>query len=300
MPRRPRPPAKSAVVSTQSITNELERWIVAQATAGHPPEVVVDAMKASGWTEDVAIEALEKTMRQHLRLTGDGHEAAEAAGPARPVPGTAISCSRPLVPAGDREVKVLLALAAPRVIVFGDLVSDEECAELITLARARLARSETVETRTGSSAVNEARTSDGMFFLPAEFAVCARLEARIAALLDWPLENGEGLQILRYGPGAEYRPHYDYFDPGEPGTPAILARGGQRVASLVCYLNTPEAGGATVFPDVGLDVAPVRGNAVFFSYDRPDPATRTLHGGAPVSAGEKWVATKWMRERRFE
>jgi prolyl 4-hydroxylase len=55
-----------------------------------------------------------------------------------------------------------------------------------------------------------------------------------------------------------------------------------------------------VFPDVGLEVAPVRGNAVFFSYDRPHPATRTLHGGAEVSAGEKWVATKWMREGRFE
>ena len=43
----------------------------------------------------------------------------------------------------------------------------------------------------------------------------------------------------------------------------------------------------------------MRGSAVFFSYDRADPATRTLHGGAPVLAGEKWVATKWLRERTF-
>ncbi|HEX5664436.1 MAG TPA: 2-oxoglutarate-dependent dioxygenase, partial [Xanthomonadaceae bacterium] len=35
------------------------------------------------------------------------------------------------------------------------------------------------------------------------------------------------------------------------------------------------------------------------SYERPDPGTRTLHGGAPVLAGEKWVATKWLREREF-
>ena len=285
-------------MSTQLITSELRRWIVAQAHAGHPPEIVVDAMKASGWADDVALEALENTMREHLAAGGE--QAAHAAGPARPVPGSSISANRPVVSAGDRDVKVLLALASPRVVVFGDLVSPEECADLIALARARLARSETVQTRTGSNAVNEARTSDGMFFLPAEFPVCGRLEARIATLLGWPLENGEGLQILRYGPGAEYKPHYDYFDPGEPGTPAILERGGQRVGSLVCYLNTPEAGGATVFPDAGLDVAPVRGNAVFFSYDRPEPATRTLHGGAPVNAGEKWVATKWMRERRFE
>jgi len=128
----------------------------------------------------------------------------------------------------------------------------------------------------------------------------ARIEARIAALLQWPVENGEGLQILRYRPGAEYKPHYDYFDPAQPGTASVLRRGGQRLASLVMYLNTPLRGGATTFPDVGLEVMPARGNAVFFSYERPHPDTRTLHSGAPVLEGEKWVATKWLREGRFD
>jgi prolyl 4-hydroxylase len=72
------------------------------------------------------------------------------------------------------------------------------------------------------------------------------------------------------------------------------------VASIVCYLTTPEQGGGTVFPDVGFEVGAVKGNAVFFSYDRPHAITRTLHGGAPVLGGEKWVATKWLRERKFE
>jgi prolyl 4-hydroxylase len=279
----------------QPITAELRRWIVAQATAGHPPDVVLDAMKASGWNEQVAIDALETTMRAHLGQADD-----DASEPARPVPGAAITAGTPAIRAGDRDVRVVMAMTLPRVVVFAELLSAEECAELIALARSRLARSETVETSTGASAVNPARTSDGMFFEPGEFPVCARLEKRIAALLGWPLENGEGLQVLRYGPGTEYLPHYDYFDPDEAGTPEILKRGGQRVGSIVCYLNTPDAGGATVFPDVGLQVAPVRGNAVFFSYDRPHPATRTLHGGAPVDAGEKWVATKWLREGKFE
>ena len=62
----------------------------------------------------------------------------------------------------------------------------------------------------------------------------------------------------------------------------------------------PEAGGGTTFPDVHVEVAPIKGNAVFFSYDRPHPMTRTLHGGAPVIEGEKWVATKWMRQGRFD
>ncbi|MGZ5207366.1 MAG: 2OG-Fe(II) oxygenase [Caldimonas sp.] len=283
-------------MAIQLVTAELREWIVAQTAAGHPPQVVVEAMKASGWNEAVALDALEATLRGPV----GGASGAAPGEPPRPMPGRAITSATPRLVAGDREVTVLMALAHPRVVVFGDLLSADECAELIALARARLSRSETVETRTGASEVNEARTSEGMFFRPAEVPVCARLEARIARLLDWPVENGEGLQILRYGPGAEYKPHYDYFDPAEPGTPAILERGGQRVASLVCYLNTPEAGGATVFPDAGLEVAPVRGNAVFFSYDRPHPATRSLHGGAPVTAGEKWVATKWLRESRFE
>ena len=59
------------------------------------------------------------------------------------------------------------------------------------------------------------------------------------------------------------------------------------------------AGGATVFPDIGLEVAAIRGHACFFSYDRPDPVTRTLHGGTPVTAGEKWIATRWMRESPY-
>ncbi len=285
-------------MNTQIVTAELREWIVSQAAAGHSPEVVLDAMKASGWEESVAMVALETTLQAHLDPSIKSPVDPEK--PRRPLPGQRISAASPQLSAGDREVAVLMTMSTPRVVVFGDLLSADECEELIALAGARLARSETVETRTGASEVNEARTSEGMFFLPGENPVCARLEARIARLLDWPLENGEGLQILRYRPGAQYKPHYDYFDPAEPGTPTILKRGGQRVGSIVCYLNTPAAGGATVFPDVGLEVAPARGNAVFFSYDRPHPSTRSLHGGAAVTAGEKWVATKWMREGKFE
>ena len=281
----------------QPVTPELRTWIIEQATAGHPPDVVLKSMLASGWNEDSAITALEATLTAHLK---EKQAERSSLPPGVPVPEPLPQGARTRVMAGDREVGVVMSMSNPRVIVFSGLLSDDECDEIIALARARLARSETVQTDTGSSEVNEARTSQGMFFERGEHPVCARVEARIAALMNWPLENGEGLQVLRYGPGAEYKPHYDYFDPEQAGTPTILKRGGQRVASLVCYLNTPALGGATIFPDVQLDVAPLKGNAVFFSYDRPHPTTRTLHGGAPVVEGEKWVATKWVREGRFE
>ena len=283
-------------VATQHITDDLRRWIVAQTEAGCRTEDVLAAMHASGWAEDVALAALEQALRERLAELDRGVDA-DAAHSAVPEPD--LGAASTLLRAGGREVRVLVTLQHPRVVVFGGLLSDDECSALMALAEPRLARSETVDNATGGSEVNAARTSDGMFFERGEAPLIASIEERIAELLRWPLENGEGLQILRYRPGAEYRPHHDYFDPQHPGTPRILQRGGQRVGTLVMYLNTPAGGGATTFPDVGLEVAPVRGNAVFFSYDRPHPATSTLHGGAPVTAGEKWVATKWLREGRF-
>jgi len=281
--------------AAQQVTPELRAWIIAQAQAGYAAPVIVQSMIDSGWQEDVAAQALESALRAHL----EQQATEQGLPPAVPVPGPALHDSPLYLDVGDRQVHVLQAMADPRIVVFGNLLSDEECAALIADAEPRMKRSLTVATKTGGEELNADRTSNGMFFSRGETPVVARLEARIARLLGWPVENGEGLQVLHYRTGAEYKPHYDYFDPGEPGTPTILRRGGQRVATLVVYLNEPERGGGTTFPDVHLEVAPKRGNAVFFSYERPHPSTRTLHGGAPVIAGEKWIATKWLREREF-
>jgi len=282
-------------MSAQQVTPELRQWIIAQAQAGHRPETVLESMRASGWNEDVAIGALEEVLKGFL----DDHARASGLPAPVPVPEADLRDSPSSVWAGDREVRIVFSMRNPRVIVFGSLLSDDECDELIALAKPKLVRSETVITSTGGSEVNAARTSEGMFFERGESPLVRRIEERIANLVNWPLENGEGLQILHYQPGAEYKPHHDYFDPVHSGTPTILKRGGQRVGTLVMYLNTPAKGGGTTFPDVHLEVGPIKGNGVFFSYDRAHPVTRTLHGGAPVVAGEKWVATKWLREGRF-
>ncbi len=280
---------------TQDITPELQRWIITQAQAGHAPEALLASMRASGWDEASAMQAMEDT------LSGFLAEQHRAGGPPVPVPVPDIEHgpARNVLDAGDREVRIVMTMRNPRVVVLAGLLSDDECDELVRLAAPRMARSETVDVSTGGNEVNAARTSRGMFFERGEHEVCRRLEARIARLVQWPVDHGEGLQVLHYGPGAEYRPHHDYFDPAQPGSGTILRRGGQRVATIVTYLNTPEAGGGTTFPDVALEIAPAKGHAVFFSYDRPHPVTRTLHGGAPVVAGEKWVATKWLREGVF-
>ena len=267
----------------QHVTPQLRAWLRAQAGLGHSVQTMLKAMRTAGWQAAVARELIASTLQTPAvgalpRLDQDGALQLDA---------------------GDRQVDVLLQMRRPDLAVLGNLLSGAECIALIEAARPSLARSLTVAVKTGGEVLSHDRTSSGMFFTRGENALVKRIEARIARLLNWPVENGEGLQVLRYLPGAEYKPHHDYFDPAEPGTPSILQRGGQRVATLVMYLHAPEQGGATVFPDLGLEVLPQRGHAVFFSYDQPNASTRSLHGGAPVLAGEKWVATKWLRQREF-
>ena len=132
----------STTGTKQQVTPELRRWIVEQAQAGHSAESVLKAMLASGWSEDVAVEAMESTLRTHLE------DKAQLQGlpPAVPVPDPSLEESPLYLDAGDRRVAVLQSMYNPRVVVFGGLLSDEECEQLIALAQPRLARSLTVAT----------------------------------------------------------------------------------------------------------------------------------------------------------
>ncbi|RRD68612.1 2-oxoglutarate-dependent dioxygenase [Comamonadaceae bacterium OH2310_COT-174] len=288
-----------------AVTPELRAWIVEQAQAGVSAPRVLQAMLDAGWCEEVALAAMEAVLSEHLQGTAaaavqpQAQARSENVPPAVPVPDLTLQQHPAFLDAGDRQVRVVMNLQQPRVVVLDGVLDAHECQQLIELAQPRMKRSMTVDNNSGGDELNADRTSEGMFFERGEHPVVAALEARIARLLDWPLENGEGLQVLRYGPGAEYKPHYDYFELGQPSTATLLRRGGQRVATFLVYLNTPPEGGGTTFPNAGLEITAQQGMAVFFSYDKPHPSTLSLHGGAPVISGEKWVATKWLREREF-
>lgn len=290
-----------ADASAQALTPELKAWLQAQRQLGVRDPDLVEAMVRSGWRLEVAQAAVRSAWGEaSIQQDQDQAHRATSSTAAANVPEPLRGRGDALLTLADAQVRVLMALDQPRVVVLGNLLSPQECRALRELAQPRLSRSQTVDTQTGGSEVNTARTSQGMFFERGETRLISTIEARIAELVDWPVDHGEGLQILRYGPGAEYRPHYDYFDPAQPGSARVLSRGGQRVATLVMYLNDVASGGATTFPDVGLQVQPQMGGAVFFSYPQATPASRTLHAGAPVIEGEKWVATKWFRESVFD
>jgi prolyl 4-hydroxylase len=279
---------------------QLGHWLTHNLDRGAAPDALVATMREQGMQAHAAeaiVAAWLDARRRGAAPPVDSIELPDAAArpaAARLAPGTRID-------AGDREVAVHMRTGDPVCAALGNVLDAEECRTLIELARPRLAPSTLVDPTTGRDVVSEHRTSWGMFFRLEENDFIARLDRRLSRLMNLPLENGEGLQVLHYPTGAGSEPHFDYLQPGNAANRESVARSGQRVSTLVTYLCDVPAGGQTVFPALGWAVSPFRGNAVYFEYadDAGQVDPRSLHASAPVTQGEKWVVTKWMRQRRF-
>ncbi|WP_239672796.1 2OG-Fe(II) oxygenase [Mangrovibacillus cuniculi] len=191
----------------------------------------------------------------------------------------------------DREINIIAKMEEPLIVVLGNVLSHEECDGLIQLSKERLERSKIGSGR----AIDEIRTSSSMFFQEGENEFIERIERRLSQIMNIPTSHGEGLQILNYQVGQEYKAHFDFFSStkGPVKNP--------RISTLVMYLNDVEEGGETYFPELGFYVSPQKGMAVYFEYfyDNQDLNNLTLHGGSPVRVGDKWAATQWMRRQQY-
>ena len=187
----------------------------------------------------------------------------------------------------------------PRLRVMEGFASPAECTWLISRARDRL-RTATVVNPTGSQDVRAVRTNSAVEFqVPDMDLVVEAIRARISAAINLPLPLFEPSQVLHYDPGQEFRAHCDNFDPQLPGHADRLRHFGQRIATVLIYLNDEYAGGETSFPRAGLSFRGKTGDALFMAnVDRaghPDPST--LHAGTPPRSGEKWIFSQWVRDK---
>lgn len=203
----------------------------------------------------------------------------------------------------------------PRALYFPNFTTIEQCQGIIKMAKADLKPS-SLALRKGETAENTKgiRTSSGMFISSSEdkTGILDLIEEKIAKAIMIPRTHGEAFNVLRYEIGQSYHSHYDAFDPSQYGP-----QKSQRVASFLLYLTDVEEGGETMFPFesgqnmdanydfrkcTGLKVKPRRGDGLLFYSLFPngtiDPTS--LHGSCPVIRGEKWVATKWIRDQEMD
>ncbi|KAI4315041.1 hypothetical protein L6164_027889 [Bauhinia variegata] len=203
----------------------------------------------------------------------------------------------------------------PRALYFPNFASAEQCETIIDISKEGLKPS-SLALRKGETEenTNGIRTSSGMFISAAEdkTGTLDVIEEKIARATKVPRNHGEAFNILRYEIGQKYASHYDAFNPAEYGP-----QKSQRMASFLLYLSDVPEGGETVFPFenglnmdgsysyedcIGLRVRPRRGDGLLFYSLFPngtiDPTS--LHGSCPVIKGQKWVATKWIRDQELD
>jgi prolyl 4-hydroxylase len=284
-------------------TQQVRDWALHNIDRGIPPAPLARAMVDQGFEARLAsilADTFWALRSRGLAIPERGFSRAQLDGAAYRYGESRIGSAN-VFAADGRRARVAARLAQPAVAVLDGVLDPAECDQLMEMARQRLRPSTIVDPASGKDTVSMTRTSEGMFFRLAENELVARIDRRLSELMQLPLEHGEGLQVLRYPPGAASMPHYDFLMPTNDHNRQSLARSGQRVATMVIYLNDVDDGGETVFPEAGFSVAPRRGSAVWFEYcnDEGQVDARSLHSGAAPVAGEKWVVTKWMRQWRF-
>jgi prolyl 4-hydroxylase len=169
----------------------------------------------------------------------------------------------------------------------------EECGYLMRKAEPLLRPSMIFDDVTKQPRPDPVRTSSGMNFDPTnEDLVVHAINRRIAALTASDVRAGEPLHILSYAPGQEFRPHLD----------AVPGASNQREWTALIYLNEGYEGGVTVFSELGVEVLGRPGDCLIFRVidDRGNTDQRLRHAGQPVTAGAKWLASRWIRQRPYE
>ncbi|KAL5122541.1 putative prolyl 4-hydroxylase 10 [Glycine soja] len=183
---------------------------------------------------------------------------------------------------GERWVEIISW--EPRIFLYHNFLTKEECEHLINIAKPNMRKSTVIESETGMSIESRVRTSSGTFLARGRDKIVRNIENRIADFTFIPVDNGEELQVLHYQVGEKYVPHHDYFMDD-----INTANGGDRIATMLMYLSDVEEGGETVFPDAkgnfssmpgwnelsvcgkkGLSIKPKMRNALLFWSIKPD------------------------------
>ena len=183
---------------------------------------------------------------------------------------------------------VTLYSADPIVYVVNNFLSDDECEAFVEMGKGKMERAKVISD--DESEFHASRTNDFCWLEHSASDVIHEVSKRFSVLVKMPINNAEQFQLVYYGPGNEYKPHFDAFDKTTKEGQNNWFPGGQRMVTALAYLNDVEEGGATDFPKINVSVKPNKGDVVVFHNcieGTTEINPQALHGGSPVVAGEK-------------
>lgn len=188
----------------------------------------------------------------------------------------------------------------PRILTVQGLMSKRECERVIGHARGKLRRAGTYHPATGEEAeIPERSNSKAELQITDIDLPFMLLHVRMSNLLGLPTQCFEPTNVLHYKPGEEFKPHVDYLNKDQPGLAANMSALGQRIVTLLVYLNEDYEGGETHFPRIDYAFKGRTGDALMFGNVNENGAAdpMSLHAGLPPRSGEKWLLSQWVRNR---
>ncbi|XP_067138397.1 prolyl 4-hydroxylase subunit alpha-1-like [Centruroides vittatus] len=189
----------------------------------------------------------------------------------------------------------------PRIVVYHDFMTETEMETIKRLAKPNLKRAAVSSRDERGEEFSNTRISKSAWLKDSDHSIVDKLSFRIQCATGLSLLTAEELQVLNYGIGGHYEAHFDYSREDE-AINILTKHYGDRVATWLNYMSDVEAGGATVFPEIGISVQPEKGSSLLW-YNLHSNGTgdyRTRHAACPVLLGSKWVSNKWIRERGQE
>ncbi|KAI8119596.1 Prolyl 4-hydroxylase subunit alpha-2 [Lucilia cuprina] len=186
-------------------------------------------------------------------------------------------------------IKMEIIHLEPYMVIFHDVISDQEIEHLKNLARPNLKRATVYNDEKARSLVVNTRTSKFSWFQDNTDEITKRINQRIIDMTGFDIVGSEMLQVMNYGLGGHYDKHFDFFNVTQD-TP-VVAKEGDRISTVLFYLSDVEQGGATVFPNIQTAVFPRKGSAVMWYNlnNKVEGDAMTLHAACPVIVGSKWV-----------
>lgn len=199
-----------------------------------------------------------------------------------------------------RPAKFERVFLKPEIIIMRQVLTETEMNKIKELASPRLRRATIQHPVTGNLEHASYRISKSGWLKDTDHELIRRVSLRIEDVTGLTMDTAEELQIVNYGIAGHYEPHYDFARKNEDKFTSLGT--GNRIATFLAYMSNVEAGGGTVFTQVGTTLFPSQGDAAFWwnlkrSGDGDDS---TRHAGCPVLVGSKWVANKWIHERGQE
>jgi len=188
----------------------------------------------------------------------------------------------------------------PNIYVVSDFLSDHECNLIINLGKECLEEATVIVEGKTTNSKHPGRTNSHCWIKHDATNEIHEISKRFSVLAQMTIRSAEDFQLVRYEVNQEYKPHFDAFDPKTTEGQHHMRNGGQRLLTMLAYLNDVENGGETIFPSVNLSIKPLKGSVLVFENCKKnsiDPHPDSLHGGAPVISGEKWAVNLWFRER---